>query len=191
MMHRLLRAAASGELPPWARMTAKRRRHVERVAQLMGEWAEVLAPRQVARWRAAGLLHDALKDATTNELRGMVPRRHREWPEPLLHAAAVAHVLKGQGVTDEGLLLALHYHPIGHPGFDAIGRALYMADFMEPGRTHDRKWLASLRERMPDDFQDVLFEVTGERMRNQLKGGKNLRLETVEFWNVQVEARES
>lgn len=188
-MNGLLGAAAAGQLPEWAQLSEKRRGHVARVAELLGQWAAAIAPDNAGRWRAAGLLHDALKDAPTETLRALVPADKRDWPEPLLHAAAIEQSLREQGVADQELLIAVGYHPIGHAGFGLLGNALYIADFIEPGRKHMSDQLERWRARMPDNFDAVLYEVSRTRIARQMEEGRPLRMETVEFWNRQVRAR--
>ena len=186
MTHPIVAAAAAGELPHWARLGEWRRQHVTRVAQLLDDWARTSAPEQVTQWRAAGYLHDCLRDAAPAELRAVLGGTCADWPDALLHAPAAAARLQAEGVNDRALLHAIRFHPIGHAGFDSIGRALYLADFMEPGRDFASEWLAALRARMPQELPAVLAEVTAARIRHQLDGGRAIRTETVEFWNAQV-----
>ena len=52
-------------LPPWARVTDKRRAHIARVTALLDQWARSLAltPDERQAWHDVGVLHDALRDA--------------------------------------------------------------------------------------------------------------------------------
>src|SRR5688500_434525 len=109
----LLERAAAGELPEWASLKPNRRAHVERVAALMGEWACVLVPAEENRWRAAGWLHDVLRNANPDELRSTLPPEYAAWPAAVVHAPAAAARLRTAGVTDEALLTAITYHPLG------------------------------------------------------------------------------
>lgn len=187
-MHRLIEAAGRrGEFPDWAKLTERRRGHVERVAALMAGWAEELglAEDERVRWRAAGRLHDALKDAATTELRELVAQA--EWPEPLLHAPAAAERLARDGVADEEFLLAIAYHSVGHPSFRELGEHLYLADFLEPGRAEDGL-REELRRVMPGERTTVLRRVIRSRIEHQLDIGCTILPETVEFWNRTVAA---
>jgi len=179
----LLERAAAGELPEWACLKPKRRAHVERVATLMGEWACVLAPGEEKRWRAAGWLHDALRNANPDELRSTLAPEYAGWPAAVVHAPAAAARLRVEGVSDEALLTAITYHPLGSPRLDTIGRALYVADYIEPGRTFDPYGNAVLRARMPRALDQVVCEVAVARIRHALEEGKPLHPETVTFWN--------
>jgi HD superfamily phosphohydrolase YqeK len=158
---------------------------MERVAALLDEWAVELRLGEAdrVRWRAAGWLHDALRDAPPEELRDLVPAGLRSIGGKLLHGPAAAARLREDGVDDEPLLCAITWHTTGHADFDALGRALFIADYIEPGRRHDAAHLAALRARMPDAADDVLREVLHARMGRLIREGRPIRAETAAFWN--------
>lgn len=186
-MHPLIEAAGClGEFPAWACLSKKRRRHSAQVSELMGDWAGSLALPESdhIRWRAAGLLHDVLKDAKPEYMRKLVTQ---DWPEPLLHAPAAAERLSREGIDDEELLLAVRYHPVGHPEFGPLAETLYMADYLESGRPCRRKKRAALRERMPDEHTDVLREVARQRISDRLNADARVLTVSIEFWNRIVE----
>jgi HD superfamily phosphohydrolase YqeK len=160
-----------------------------RVAEVMDGWGEQLGleARERRRWRAAAMLHDALRDADPESLRGRVPDALRDLPGGMLHGPAAAARLVGEGVEDEPLLLAIRWHTTGHPHLDRLGRALYLADFAEPGRTGDADRLATLRSRVPGAMEAVLVEVAAERIGRTLAGAHRLRHQTVDFWNSLVD----
>lgn len=181
----VLVAAAAGTLPSWARVGPERRGHMQRVADLMDGWAQELALPEAhrLRWRAAGFLHDALRDADPDSLRSRVPPGLRDLPPLLLHGPAAAERLRSEGVADGSLLMGVAFHTVGHPDFDRLGVSLYLADFLEPGRDLLNEWRAELRARMPHDSPGVLKEVLAGRIRHQVSLGAPLRPETWRFWN--------
>jgi HD superfamily phosphohydrolase YqeK len=175
-------AGRIGELPAWACMSAERRGHVGRVSDLLGQWAEKLGMPEsdVIRWRAAGLLHDVLKDATLEKLNKLVTG---DWPIPLLHAPAAAERLSRAGIEDEELLLAVGYHPVGHPRFSELAEHLYLADYLEPGRSFSSNTRAALLARMPEEHTDVLREVARQRIAGRLEANAPVLAISIEFWN--------
>lgn len=183
----LVRDAAQGRLPEWAQAKPTRREHMGRVAALLREWATALGlpDHEVARWAAAGWLHDALRDAAPDELRPVVPPEFRELPGKLLHGPAAAERLKGD--ADGELLDAVRCHTLGCPRFGMLGRALYLADFLEPGRTFSPEWTESLRRRMPREMDAVLREVVEARIGHVMRNGGTVHPETKAF-HAQVEA---
>ena len=187
-LHPIVRAAAQGELPAWTEVKPERRAHMERVAHLLGTWAEFLAPAEVERWRAAGFLHDVLRNAPAEKIRDDVPEQLRGLPDKLLHGPAAAARLRAEGVDDDALLHAIAYHTIGNAGLGDIGQALFVADYIEPGRRYRLDELAALRERMPDRFDEVRQEVLRQRITHQLERGHVIRPETLAFWNELAES---
>lgn len=184
-MNELVEKAAHGILPDWAEVKPKRKAHIERVAALMDEWAvaKSVAGKDRLRWLAAAWLHDALRDARPESLRPLVSDDFGDWPGPLLHGPACAARLRSAGVRDASLLRAVAFHTVGHPEFDDAGRALYLADFLEPGRTFDPVGRAVLRARMPHEENAVLRDVLRSRMAHLISSHKKIRRETVAFWN--------
>jgi HD superfamily phosphohydrolase YqeK len=174
----VVRDAARGVLPDWARASEKRRAHIGRVAALLGEWAQALGlpARERERWLAAGWLHDVLREAHPDELRPLVPEAFRALPPKLLHGPAAAERLAGQ--ADDELLDAIRYHTLGSARFGRLGRALYLADFLEPGRRYEPEWTAGLRARMPHEMDAVMREVVNARVRHVEESGSVLHPET-------------
>lgn len=155
----------------------------------MDTWAQRagLSDDDRARWRATGLLHDVLRDADFDDLRQMVAPDLRDKPGKMLHGPGAAARLREEGVDDEPLLLAIAWHTLGHPDFDMLGKALYLADYTEPGRDYDSKKLARKRERVPSEMDAVLLDVATDRVRRSVKKGRPLLAPTVGFWNALVE----
>jgi HD superfamily phosphohydrolase YqeK len=152
------------------------------VAELLGGWAEArgLPEEDRIRWRAAGHLHDALRQAEADELTFWT---ERDWEPALLHGPACAERLREEGVEDEALLRAVAYHTLGHPELDDLGRHLYLADFLEPGRQILPDVRDRLRSLLPDEPLEVLLSVVALRIAHRLEVRGGIRRETVAFWN--------
>jgi HD superfamily phosphohydrolase YqeK len=188
-LHPLLAEASRGVLPPWTRAREKRREHMARVAALMGEWAGARGEsgQEVSRWRAAGLLHDALRDEDPEALRAVVAQHFKDLPGKVLHGPGVARRLEEEGVGDWEFVNAIAHHTLGSPAFGALGMALYAADFLEPGRSLREDWRRSLRERAPADLEGVVREILSARIRHLLEEERPLHWDTVAFWNRMAE----
>jgi len=150
---------------------------------VVARWAERLSlpvPER-DRWLRAAWLHDALRDASPDHLRLLVPGHHG--PAALLHGPAAA-VRAGQaGENDPGVLAAIQYHSTGWAEWDAVGRMLYCADFLEPGRSFDREERAGMLDRFPDDPDGVLRGVAIRRMTHLIRQGWPLNEPGRRFWN--------
>jgi HD superfamily phosphohydrolase YqeK len=170
-------------LPAWAQVSAKRRAHIERVASLAAEWAKRMnvAPRERERWLRAAWLHDALRDADQATIERWAPDAGT--PLGLRHGAASAARAAAEGEADQGVLDAVRYHSFGFAGWDMVGRTLYCADYLEPGRAFKREWRADVAARFADDPDGVLRDVATDRLRHLIDSGWPIPEHTVGFWN--------
>jgi HD superfamily phosphohydrolase YqeK len=161
-------------LPAWAQVSPARRAHIERVVALLNSWADAMHvdPKERDRWLRAGWLHDALRDAPLGD--------------PLGHGIVAASLAAQNGERDQGVLSAVRYHTVGFGGWDDVGRMLYLADFLEPGRAADHADRAALTQRVPTERDAVLREVARRRIEWALRSGWPLPNETVGFWNLLV-----
>lgn len=172
---------AQDAMPSWAVATPARRAHVERVANVVRGWATALRlpPEERARWLKAVYLHDALRDAPEAEMRRWAP--HVEGPVELRHGPAAAARAELEGETDADILSAVRWHSVGWLGWGRIGRALYCADFLEPGRAFDREDRAALAVRYPEEPDDVLRDVVRRRLAYAERQGWELPPESLAF----------
>jgi HD superfamily phosphohydrolase YqeK len=161
-------------LPPWAIVTPDRLAHIERVASLLGAWATALgiAGTERARWLRAAWLHDALRDAPA--------------ANSLAHGPMATERAAQDGETDRGVLDAVRYHSLGYARWDDVGKMLYLADYLEPGRSFDRELRQSLTARVPAERDDVLQQVAARRIKWVIDSRWPLVQETVDFWNALV-----
>ena len=174
-------ATINVDLPPWAQVSKKRGKHIRRVTALLSAWSEEMglsiAERQA--WVDAGRYHDALRDAPVEELRALAGSTLEE--VELLHGPAAAAKLERDGETRRGLLDAIRYHSIGWKNWERVGKALYMADYLEPGRTFDMEERALLALRVPRDFEGIFREVVRTRMSYAMQNGFTKFPESVEL----------
>ncbi len=171
------------EFPDWAQMTEKRRSHVARVVGLLDAWGETLhLPAGEARaWHDAGAWHDAMRDAPEAELRRWAP--DDSLPLSVLHGPAAAARLAAGGEDRDAVLEAVRWHTLGNPDWARAGRALFMADFLEPGRPFMRRDRAFLAQRVPGDFDGVFAQVVRMRLEWTIREGKPVFPGTVALWN--------
>lgn len=169
--------------PAWAEMSPKRLAHVERVATLVSGWAETMGipDSERNRWLKAVWLHDALRDASRETLSQWASSS--SGPIELWHGPAAAARAKAEGETDRGVLDAVRYHSVGLAEWDMVGRALYCADFLDPGRTFDVEVRADLAARFPHEVAAVLRAVARARLSYLARSGWPLPEPMVRFWN--------
>ncbi len=178
--------AETPELPSWAQVGEKRRAHIARVTALLDRWASEmrLPPAEARAWHDAGRWHDALRDAPEEELRALVRGTHfAASPAGVLHGPAAAACLEREGEARAAVLLAIRWHTVGNADWDRTGRALFMADFLEPGRNFMRDDRAFLASHLPTDFDGAFRQVVRMRLEWTLREGKPLFPETAALWN--------
>lgn len=164
-------------------MSPERLDHTVRVAELVAAWADALAipDSERNRWLRAAWLHDALRDADAAEL--------ERWASStpgaieLRHGPASASRAKAEGETDRGVLDAVRYHSVGLAEWDMVGRVLYCADYLEPGRAFERERRAELASRFPADPAGVLREVAAARVAHVVAARWTQPEPTYRFWN--------
>ncbi len=185
-------ADGPGGLPAWAVVTPRRAGHIGRVAAQLARGAEERGPdaAEAARWRRAALLHDALRDAPDEVLAGYCARPAR-WPRSIWHGPAAAAAARRDGERDRGVLAAVHYHSLGFARWDDVGRFLFLADYLEPGRAHERPVLDALAARVAAEPDAVLREVAANKLRWLVHAGRPIPRETWDFWNSLAAGRSS
>ena len=168
-------------MPPWSIVSPKRKAHIERVVALLRQWSvQMRLPHDEARrWLRVGWLHDALRDAPEDEMRRWAPEI--AGPVELRHGPAAAARAELEGESDADVLSAVRWHSVGWEGWGRAGRALYCADFLEPGRSFDQAERAALAVRFPDDSAGVLRDVVTRRLAYAVDRGWSLPPESVAF----------
>jgi HD superfamily phosphohydrolase YqeK len=171
-------------LPDWAVVSDKRRAHIERVTALLDRWAVEmkLDALEATAWHDAGRLHDALRDAPETVLRSLAG----DLPDfnlDMLHGPAAAARLESLGEGRSELLDAVRFHTVGSERWTRVGKALYMADYLEPGRKFSRTDRAYLAARVPNDFDGTFRQVLRARLEWSLREGMQLYPGSIALWN--------
>ena len=171
------------QLPEWSVTSSKRREHIARVVGVLDAWARsmTLDDVETQSWHDAALWHDALRDAGETELRDMTGDTDR--PVGMLHGPAAALRLVAAGESRSDVLDAIRWHTVGSHAWTRTGRALYMADFLEPGRGFMQADRAFLASQVPLAFDAVFRQVVRMRIEWVVREGKGLAPETVTLWN--------
>jgi len=132
-------------------------------------------------WHDAGAWHDALRDAPAEVLRQLSGDGDR--PPGILHGPAAASQLERDGERRSDVLEAIRWHTLGNPAWGTVGRALFMADFLEPGRPFMQGDRAFLAAHVMHDFDGVFRQVVRMRVEWTLREGKEVFPETIALWN--------
>lgn len=116
-------------------LTHERYRHILRVADTCESLCERYGEERL-KGRVAGLVHDLARDWPEEQLRKWCPGTE-ETEVVLLHGPAAARYARRElGLDDEDILAAVHHHTLGAPGLPRVGWILFVADYIEPERSH-------------------------------------------------------
>ncbi len=143
----------------------------------------------------AGLLHDNAK-CMTNEKRLSICKKHDlpvsefEKANPfLLHAKVGAFRAEDKyGITDQDILNAIRSHTTGRPGMSRLEKIVFIADYIEPGRTHSKR-LPELRKLAFADLDQALIEILRDTLNYLSTKVDNIDPQTKETYDYYVETK--
>lgn len=129
-------------------LSAERFRHVlgvrDTALELFSAWGQNHSEEDLLT--RVALLHDVSKEMDTAELHQAIRKGWVSVGAELLEIPSLAHAPLSAayarhrfGLGNPRALLAIAYHPTGHPDFDHLGLALFLADYLEPTRTFDNQ----------------------------------------------------
>lgn len=114
----------------------------------------------------AGMLHDCAKCLPGKKLISICEKNNisvseveMQNPSALLHAKAGSHLAHEKyGIDDEDILNAIRYHTTGRPDMSRLEKIVYIADYIEPNRTHAAN-LVEIRRMAFQDLDKTLFKI--------------------------------
>lgn len=153
--------------------------------QLADAWKTIPVDRQLLAW--ASLFHDCAKNLSKDARRRLLNDGPVPYGQELLEYAKIAHApLSAKllqnlyAIQDPGVLMAVAYHPTGHPGLTPIGWMVYIADYLEPGRSYFPDREEHLRAACADPLEG-LKRVTRLRMESVRQKNKPQHPLAVQF----------
>ncbi len=125
----------------------------------------------------AGMLHDCAKCIEFEKQIKICEKNHmvlsgaeREKDSRLIHAKSGSVLAKEKyGVEDDDILNAISYHTTGRPGMSSLEKIIYIADYIEPGRSAGRRSspdyagsLMEVRKMAYRNLDEALFKILGD-----------------------------
>lgn len=137
----------------------------------------------------AGLLHDCAK-CLTDEKRLSICRKRRipitavEKKNPfLLHAKVGAYLAqKKYGIKNQDILNAIRSHTTGRRNMSTLEKIVFIADYIEPGRTHAPN-LAEVRQLAFVDLDKAFLRILEDTLDYLNDTGGDIDPMTEETWN--------
>ena len=123
----------------------KRRQHILNVEKCAIELGKIFLPREIIKLQAAALLHDITKELPSEEqIRiaeeyGVPFSKDERMCPKIFHARTAALIIpqKYPQFADPDIVSAVAKHTTGDASFSAFEKIIFLADFMEEGRTYD------------------------------------------------------
>lgn len=157
----------------------KRYEHTLSVAYTAANLAAVHGV-DVEKALVAGILHDCAKCLSHRKqvslcMRNQVPLSELEEEEdsPLIHAKAGSVLAREEyGITDADILNAICYHTTGRPQMSPLEKIIYIADYIEPGRHHMKRFgdgapmvrLTQIRQMAYRDLDETLCNILSDTL---------------------------
>ncbi len=128
----------------WEWLSDKRAQHSLRVAETAVFLAKVHHCREDLAFEA-GLYHDIAKEINQDKLGEIGLQQNRLCKSlhqhyfPVWHAFIAPTILREKyGIKHKEVLSAIRWHTTGRAKMTALEKIIFLADYLEPGRTHDQ-----------------------------------------------------
>ena len=147
----------------------------------------------VEKAQVAGILHDCAK-CVGHDKKLNLCRRHGievsdiERRNPfLLHTKVGSHVAKHQfDISDEDILRAICNHTTGRPAMSLLEKIIYISDYIEPLRGHDRRLTEIRTEAFRGDIDRATLMKAEDVLKRLEDGGREIdpaTRETYAYYN--------
>lgn len=169
-------------------LESKRYEHTLSVAYTAANLAAVHGV-DVEKALVAGILHDCAKCLSHKKQLALCTKNHIQLSNleaakdsPLIHAKAGSILAREEyGITDEDILHAICYHTTGRPRMSPLEKIIYIADYIEPGRHHMKRFgdgapmerLTQIRQMAFRTLDEALCNILSDSLAYlQEKGGR-------------------
>ena len=166
----------------------KRYEHTLSVAYTAANLAAVYGE-DVEKALIAGILHDCAKCMSHKKQVILCEKYHlqlsqieKEEGSPLLHAKAGSVLAREEyDIEDEDILNAISFHTTGRPQMSMLEKIIYIADYIEPGRRHMKRFgegapmerLSQIRQMAYRDLDETLCNILSDTLGYlDSKGGR-------------------
>lgn len=149
----------------------------------------------VQKARITGLIHDAAKEKSNEEILEICKKNNYELDEVGKNSPSILHGYAGRivakevmGVTDEDSLNAIEYHTTGRIMMSQLEKVIYIADYIEPGR--DFPGVDELRKAAYRNLDEALLLAFDNTIKLVISRGRLLHRNTVEARNYIIYKKE-
>ncbi|WP_426710625.1 bis(5'-nucleosyl)-tetraphosphatase (symmetrical) YqeK [Cetobacterium sp. SF1] len=144
--------------------------------------------------RIAALLHDYAKQFSVYEMEKICIENFYEETKDyidqgeILHGYVGAYIAEKEfNIIDKNILDAIKYHTTGKRGLSILGKIIYIADSIEPGR--DYPTVKIIREAVEEDINKGIIIESSEKIKYLVDIGAKVHLYTVDMRNWLLEKK--
>lgn len=180
------------------RLSGARFAHTLRVEEEIASMAALLFPKRENEARLAALLHDVTKELSVEEQIALCAAEGMPLLEGDLAVIETLHEKSAPAMirrdfpecATEEILSAVRYHATGRANMSTLEMAVFLADYIEPGRPYDgcREARALFWERASAygalaALEETVFDVLGKTLIHLTEKKRFVDLETVGAFN--------
>lgn len=153
----------------------KRYEHTLSVAYTAANLAAVHGA-DVQKALEAGILHDCAKCLSHKKQMALCDKYHVQLSQmeveensPLLHAKTGSILAREEyGIDDGDVLNAISFHTTGRPQMSVLEKIIYIADYIEPGRHHMKRFSEGAPMERLTQIRQMAYRDLDETLRNIL-----------------------
>lgn len=135
----------------------------------------------------AALLHDYAKEQSDEEMRDMIISENMDlellqYGNNIWHGPVGAILVKKQfGIQDEDILDTIRHHTVGSPSMERLEQIIYVADFIEPGRSFPG--VETARELADRSLEEAIAFSTVHTIEHLLEKNVKIYPKAIETYN--------
>jgi predicted HD superfamily hydrolase involved in NAD metabolism len=173
-------------------LSARRLKHVLGVEEAAIQLAERYDA-DVEKVSIAALLHDYAKEQSDEEMRDVIISENMDlellqYGNNIWHGPVGAILVKKLfGIEDEEILDAIRHHTVGSPTMGLIEQIIYVADFIEPGRSFPG--VETARELAEHDLKETIAFSTIHTIEHLLEKNIQIYPKAIETYNAWAVAK--
>ncbi len=166
-------------------LTLKRYNHTLGVEKVAIELAELYGADKL-KVRKGALLHDCSKQFKIERMRELCDcdetiKTYGHLGELLHGFSGSVYAKKTFGITDEDILNSIRYHTIGRRGMSIVEKIIYVADAIEPSRTHPE--VAEIRRLAYENIDDAIIHEVDRKVEFLIKIEAIIHPNTIDMRN--------
>ncbi len=166
-------------------LTLKRYNHTLGVEKVAIELAHHYGA-DINKVRKGALLHDCSKQFTLSKMHELCDcdetiKTYGHLGELLHGFAGSVYAREEFGITDEEILNSIRYHTIGRRGMSLVEKIIYVADAIEPSRTHEE--VKTIRRLAYENIDEAIIHEVDRKIEFLIKKESIIHPNTVDMRN--------